>query len=252
MDKGRLAENLLCFAFTREKASAVVGDMLERSTSLWHFWTAVGSVLFMQSWRWGVGWMMAWEVQMLWFGLHNKLWELGMQPFICSPYDAIGSTKLIHFIGIHHLDSACNLMCGFLLMVSCLAIGRYGWRCSLVKWGVFGAVFFGVASFVPLALIVGKMATIAVCLSVLLPLLFLGRRTSRRQILGLTCCVLPIIVFYLIMLQIQSMQSIFGYTTQYLLGACFLLLMTVSILMTLVVESQVMDRVRTTLCAEPE
>jgi len=54
MDKGRLAENLLCFAFTREKASAVVGDMLERSTSLWHLdgcrFRAVYAVVEMGCW----------------------------------------------------------------------------------------------------------------------------------------------------------------------------------------------------------
>jgi hypothetical protein len=252
MDKGRLAESLLCFAFKKEKASAIVGDMLERTTSLWHFWASVGSVLFMRSWRWSLGWFLAWEVHALWYGFHNKLWELGMQPIIrrCSPYSAIGSKNLIHFIGIHHLDSACNLMCGFLLMISCVAICRYGWRCAIVRWGVFGAAIFGVASFMPLALVMGKMATIAVSLSFVLPLFFLGRRTCRRQIVGLTCCVLPIIAFYFILLRIQSLQSIFGSTTQYLSGSCFIGLMAGSILMMLVVESQIMERVRTTLFAE--
>ena len=75
MDKGRVAENLLRFAFTRERANEIVGDLLERSSSALRFWSAIGSVLLSRSWRWVLGWLVAMEVSPKWQSALIAVWS---------------------------------------------------------------------------------------------------------------------------------------------------------------------------------
>jgi hypothetical protein len=55
MHKAPIAEWLLTHVSTSQRASEVVGDLLEQKTSLIQFWLTIARILFALTWRWILG-----------------------------------------------------------------------------------------------------------------------------------------------------------------------------------------------------
>ena len=132
MDKARIAEWILKFVCTKQRASEITGDLLEQEAGpTINFWLAIIRVVFAISWRWMVGYVFA--VTSLWWAL------IPSQHFIVpKAQEHLEQTRRAWLANSHQAPlsagdwthSAAVLMGLSVLFwsVAALAISRYGVR----------------------------------------------------------------------------------------------------------------------------